>query len=75
MVLGCHCQVFFSISCMVHASCINMLYVTSFCHSLFLSFSMDPLFLLFPPLSPQAVGFNFSSATTPELLLKTFDDS
>ena len=35
---------------------------------------MDPLFLLFfLSLSPQVVGLNFSSATTPELLLKTFD--
>ena len=35
---------------------------------------MDPLFLLFfLSLFLQVVGLNFSSATTPELLLKTFD--
>ena len=28
---------------------------------------------LSPSLSPQVVGLNFSSVTTPELLLKTFD--
>ena len=38
---------------------------------------MDPLFLLFPhlSLSPQVFGLNFSSATTPELLLQTFGHS
>ena len=38
---------------------------------------MDPLFLLFPPLSlpPQVFCLNFSSVTTPELLLKTFGHS
>ena len=52
---------------------------TAICHfSLFLFFYlsllMDPLFLLFfLSLFPQVVGLNFSSATTPELLLKTFD--
>ena len=35
---------------------------------------MDPLFLLFfLSLFLQVFGLNFSSATTPELLLKTFD--
>ena len=31
------------------------------------------LSFLFLSLSPQVVGLNFSSVTTPELLLKTFD--
>ena len=38
--------------------------------SFFLSLSLDGSSL---SLSPQVVGLNFSSATTPELLLKTFD--
>ena len=67
-------------------TCTAVLYVAFLSYlSLFLLFflsfslSMDPLFLLFPPLSlspslsPQVVGLIFSSVTTPELLLKTFD--
>ena len=54
--------------------------VCDFCCFLFLfllfstplSLYPHPLFSL-PPLPPQVVGLNFSSVTTPELLLKTFD--
>ena len=35
--------------------------------------SLSFLPILFLSLSPQVVGLNFSSVTTPELLLKTFD--
>ena len=34
---------------------------------------MDILSFFSSSLSPQVVGLNFSSVTTPELLLKTFD--
>ena len=54
------------------------------CHYYLSFFSFPPFFsislngsslssLLPLSLSPQVVGLNFSSATTPELLLKTFD--
>ena len=51
-------------------------YLSFFSFPFFLSLSllMDPLFLLFfLSLFLQVVGLNFSSVTTPELLLKTFD--
>ena len=56
-------------------------YVTFFYHLylflLFLFLSLNGSSLSSLPsslsLSPQVVGLNFSSATTPELLLKTFD--
>ena len=49
-------------------------YLSFFSFPFFLSLLMDPLFLLFfLSLFPQVVGLIFSSATTPELLLKTFD--
>ena len=53
--------------------------MTFFCHlslSFFFYLFLDGLNLtFFPPLSlsPQVLGLNFSSVTTPELLLKTFD--
>ena len=53
-------------------------YLSFFSFPFFLSLSLDgsSLSSLLPlslSLSPQVVGLNFSSATTPELLLKTFD--
>ena len=74
---------FSSIACM--GTCTAVLYV-AFCHlSLLLFFylslslngsslsSLPSSLSLSPSLSPQVVGLNFSSVTTPELLLKTFD--
>ena len=72
---------FSSIACM--GTCTAVLYV-AFCHlslfllfSIFLCLSMDPLFLLsFLSLSlflSSGCCLIFSSVTTPELLLKTFD--
>ena len=81
-LLGFHYH-FSSIACM--GTCTAVLYVaflsSFFFPSFFLSFSLSlngsslsslPSSLS-PALSPQVVGLNFSSVTTPELLLKTFD--
>ena len=79
-LLGCHCH-FLSISYMgtctaVFTCCMWLSFVIFLFFFFYLSLSLNgsSLSSLLPlSLSPQVVGLNFSSATTPELLLKTFD--
>ena len=63
-------------TCTAVLTCTVCHFYLSFFSFLFFSISLDgsSLSSLLPlSLSPQVVGLNFSSATTPELLLKTFD--